>query len=107
MKFKFLADIEGGMFDAIVENYHEGNASYIYEGDAGDIEVCTDSRNNVEVHVCNYEHPEREYPSIEAAVAAIIPKWREARDTVEESEMDIYQQNGFASEADFWDWKGF
>ena len=48
----------------------------------------------------------RETSNLEAfLVARVDVDWAAAEEAWREADMDVYQWNGFASEADFWRWK--
>lgn len=94
------------MYEVVSEGYYPRETDYELETDAGTITVLVDRNDDVRATVWHDgTQEEHDCPIIADAVYNELPLWSDVEEDLKEASMDIWQRNGFASEADFWNWK--
>lgn len=108
---KLIEELSTALYDAMCEgNEDEESYSAMVDTPNGYIDVWYGiKKGDWELEIYIYhddEDNDHETPNLEAYLADKIDvDWDSVREYWRDYNMDEYQRNGFASEADFWHWK--
>lgn len=107
---KLVDDLNKALYDAMCEgSFGDDSFTGSLETPSSQIDVFYYRKGwewLVEVTVYHDHDYMRETPNLEKFLEdRIEADWDAVEDYWRECSMDVYQQNGFASEADFWRWK--
>lgn len=73
--------------------------------DCGWIDIATDKHDAVDVRVVHENNEEKDSPNITDALFNLVPYWCDIEDEVNDEEYDEWNEHGFASEADYYQWR--
>lgn len=84
----------------------ETYAAVTVDTECGWIDISTDEHDTVDVRVA-HDNEVRESPNITDALFNLVPYWCDIEDEVndENEEYDFWDEHGFASEADYYQWR--
>jgi hypothetical protein len=99
------------MRDAVKDG--EVYAAVTVNTECGWIDISTDEHDTVDVRVVHENNEEKDSPNITDALFNLVPYWCDIEDEVnseddEEDECEYYDEwneHGFASEADYYQWR--
>ena len=92
------------MRDAVKDG--EVYAAVTVDTECGWIDISTDEHDTVDVRVVHENNEEKDSPNITDALFKLVPYWCDIVDEVEpDEEYDEWNEHGFASEADYYQWR--
>lgn len=85
----------------------EAYAAVTVDTECGWIDISTDEHDTVDVRVVHENNEEKDDPNITDALFKLVPYWCDIVDEVQEDdvEYDYWDEHGFASEADYYQWR--